>query len=205
MPEEGQIERFNFRERAVHWAATLSFAYAGLSGLALWTPGLYWLSVPLGGGVMIRGWHPWAGLVFSLFMGFMFRAWAGQMRLDRDDRKWLRGIHRYAVHREEGLPPPGRFNGGQKLLFWLQVLTTLLLLASGLVLWFPESTPRSLRVAAVLVHPPAALLSILSIIVHIYMATAAVPGSLSAMIRGRVTRRWAANHYPRWNQGTSDR
>ena len=205
MPEERRILRFSFAERAIHWLSALSFLYAGLSGLALWTPGLYWLSIPLGGGEMVRGWHPWGGIVFSLFLGTMFRAWARQMLLSREDRTWLRGAHRYAVHDESGLPPPGRFNGGQKMLFWIQALCCLLLLLSGLVLWFPESTSQSLRLVAIMIHPPAALISILFIIVHIYMGTAAVPGSFRAMIHGWVSERWAASHHPRWHQKISER
>ncbi len=205
MPDEKRILRFNFFERAIHWLAALSFIHAGLSGLALWTPGLYWLSIPLGGGEMVRAWHPWGGIVFSAFLALMSRSWAGQMLLSREDWQWLRGAHRYAVHDDSGLPPAGRFNGGQKMLFWTQALCGVLLLLSGLVLWFPESTSQSVRLLAIFIHPPAALISILFIIVHIYMGTVAIPGCLGAMMHGRVTERWAASHHPRWHQEISDR
>jgi formate dehydrogenase subunit gamma len=99
---------------------------------------------------------------------------------------------------EAGLPESGRFNAGQKVLFWVQAVSTLLLLASGVVLWFPESMARGLRLAAVLVHPATAVVSMAAIIVHIYMGTAAVPGALRGMIRGWVTARWAAAHHPKW-------
>ncbi len=205
MSEETRIVRFSFAERAVHWLAALGFVYAALSGLALWTPGLYWLAIPLGGGEMVRGWHPWGGVAFSVFLGLMFWKWARQMVLKKADRAWLLEVDRYAVNDETGIPPSGRFNGGQKLLFWVQAINCLLLLASGLALWFPESTSQQLRLLAVFVHPPVALISILLIILHIYMATVNVPGSLHAMIHGWVTERWAASHYPRWHRETSDR
>ena len=86
-------------------------------GLALWSPRLFWLASIFGGGNTVRGWHPWGGVIFSLALGFMFRNWAGQMRLDAEDRAWLRQAHRYATHDEEELLEAGRFNAGQKMLF----------------------------------------------------------------------------------------
>ena len=117
---EERVPRFSFEERAIHWLAALSFLYAALTGLALWSPRLFWLASIFGGGNTVRGWHPWGGVIFSLTLGFMFRNWAAQMRLDAEDRAWLRQAHRYAMHDEEGLPEAGRFNAGQKMLFWTQ-------------------------------------------------------------------------------------
>lgn len=196
------IERFSFAERTAHWLSALLFVYAAVSGLSLWSHRLYWIADVLGGGVTVRTWHPWAGVIFTLALGVMFRNWFKQMRLDADDRKWLRLAHRYAVHDEKGLPPSGRFNAGQKMLFWVQSVTALVLLASGVVLWFPETTARGLRLVAVLVHPAAAVVAIAGILVHIYMGTAAVPGAFRGMLRGFVTREWASAHHPKWNRET---
>lgn len=195
-----RIERFSFAERAAHWLAALSFLYAALTGLALWSHHLFWLSDVFGGGVAVRRWHPWGGLLFALALGVMFRNWALQMRLDAEDREWLRKSHRYAVNDESELPEAGRFNAGQKMLFWLQSAAVLVLLASGVVLWFPETMPRGLRLAAVLVHPATAVLSMAGIVLHVYMGTAAVPGAFRSMIRGFVTRRWAESHHPKWSR-----
>jgi len=189
--------------RVIHWAAAFAFVYAGLTGLALWSPRLYWLTWVFGGGETVRAWHPWSGVVFTLFLAAMSRGWASQMRLDGPDRRWLRQAHRYAVHDEEGLPEAGRFNAGQKMLFWVQCLSTLLLLASGIVLWWPQQMPRSLLLASILVHPAAAIVSIGAIIVHIYMGTAAVPGAFRGMISGWVRSEWAASHHPKWFRETT--
>jgi formate dehydrogenase subunit gamma len=195
---EEKVARFNFHERSIHWLAALSFLYAALTGLALWSPRLFWLSSIFGGGSTVRGWHPWGGVIFSIALGFMFRNWARQMRLDAEDRAWLRQAYRYAIHDEVGLPEAGRFNAGQKMLFWTQFISTQFLFFSGLVLWFPEAMPRSLRLAAILIHPIAAIISIGGIIVHIYMGTAAVPEAFRGMIQGWVRPSWAASHHPKW-------
>src|SRR5688572_22636499 len=104
-----RLERFTFTERAVHWMAALSFLYAALTGLALWTPALYWLAYVFGGGPATRAGHPWAGVIFAVAIGFMYRNWGHGMRLDADDRMWLRSAHKYAMHDEYGLPEVGRF------------------------------------------------------------------------------------------------
>jgi formate dehydrogenase subunit gamma len=193
-----RIVRFSFTERAVHWMAAISFLYAALTGLALWTPSLFWIASVFGGGEAVRRWHPWSGVVFAVVLGLMFRSWARDMKLDSDDRVWLRGAHRYAAHDHEGLPEPGRFNAGQKMLFWTQAVAALLLFASGVVLYWPELMPRGLRLVSVLVHPAAATVAIAGIIVHVYMGIAAVPGALRGMVDGWVTAGWARAHHPKW-------
>src|SRR2546425_11269197 len=109
---EEKIDRFSFAERAIHWMAALSFLYTALTGLALWSPRLYWLASIFGGGETVLAWHPWGGILFVFVFSLMFRAWRTQMRLDKDDRRWLRLAHRYAVHDLSALPEAGRFNGG---------------------------------------------------------------------------------------------
>ena len=198
MSPNDKIDRFSVAERATHWLVALAFLYAALTGLSLWSPRLWWLTAVFGGGDTVRGWHPWGGVLFACFFAVMFRAWRRQMRLDADDRRWLSLAHRYAVHDERGLPEAGRFNAGQKALFWMQAVNAVLLVASGLVLWWPEATPRLAREAAVLLHPLTGLVSIGLLIVHIYMGTAAVPEAFRGMIQGWVKPGLARSHHPKW-------
>jgi formate dehydrogenase subunit gamma len=193
-----KLTRFSVSERFNHWIVALSFLYAALTGLSLWSPRLYWLASIFGGGVTIRAWHPLGGLIFVVVFVWMFTSWKQQMHLDSDDRRWLRLVHRYASHDYHALPEAGRFNGGQKSLFWLQSVNAILLLISGIVLWWPESMPRALREASILIHPIAAVLAIGGLIVHIYMGTAATPGAFRGMTQGWVKPGWAASHHAKW-------
>jgi formate dehydrogenase subunit gamma len=199
---QDQIPRFDASERTVHWLVAIGFLYTALTGLALWSHKLYWLATVLGGGAVVRALHPWGGVLFVLVLALMFRRWSAQMKLDADDRTWLRYAHKYAIHDEAGIPEAGRFNAGQKALFWLQVSAALLLAGSGIVLWWPEAMPQPLRLAAVLIHPVAAIAAIGGIIVHIYMGTAAVPEAFRGMVRGWVRPGWAKSHHPRWYRET---
>ena len=193
-----KVIRFTAAERITHWLVALTFVYAALTGLSLWSPRLYWLSFLFGGGPTVRGWHPWGGVLFVAAFIVMFIRWQSIMRLDAEDRRWLRMAHRYATHDYASLPEPGRFNGGQKSLFWLQAVNGLLLLATGIVLWRPDLMPRGVREIAVLFHPIAAVIAIGGLIVHIYMGTAATPGAFRGMTEGWVKPAWAASHHPKW-------
>src|SRR5260370_29125146 len=63
VPEE-QIVRYNYQERFTHWINGISYGYCLLTGLALFTPYMYWLGTVLGGGGAIRYWHPRVRLVY---------------------------------------------------------------------------------------------------------------------------------------------
>ena len=91
-------QRFTLSERLIHWIVALAFLYAALTGLSLWSPRLYWLAAVFGGGVTVRAWHPLGGLIFVAVFSAMFISWKRHMRLDSDDRRWLRLAHRYAAH-----------------------------------------------------------------------------------------------------------
>jgi formate dehydrogenase subunit gamma len=137
--------------------------------------------------------------MFVSFMILALRFWHHNY-LDADDRQWLRQIGDVLTNREDRLPEVGKYNAGQKLLFFVLVLCLLLLLLSGIVIWrayfafyFPIEV---VRVAAV-IHALSAFVLICSIIVHIYAAIW-VKGSIGAMVRGTVTLGWARKHHPKW-------
>lgn len=193
-----QIERFTLKERIIHWIVGISFVYLMLTGLALFTPHLFWLAHVLGGGPTIAKWHPLIGVVFFLALSWMFLLWRRQMKFDTQDKQWMKQIGKYIRNEDEGLPEAGRFNPGQKQLFWLETVSGILLLLSGIPLWFPHGTSQWLRLVSILVHEISALAAIGGFIVHVYMGTAVVSGSFSAMINGTVSRAWARTHHARW-------
>jgi len=196
-----RIVRYTFGERVVHLSAAVSYVYLLLTGLAFWTPAMYWLAVVLGGGYLSRVLHPWVGLVFSAAVAGMYAAWRREMRTTDADRAWRKAMVHYIRNEDAKVPPAGRFNFGQKQLFWIMAGGGLALLLSGLVLWFVASVPwelRALRYGAVLVHALAALLTIAGFIVHLYMGLLVVPGGLSAILHGDVSEQWARHHHPLW-------
>lgn len=195
------ILRYTLIERVMHWLAALSYIYVLLTGLAFYSPHLYWLATILGGAPTSRFWHPWLGVVFALTIVWMLRAWRADMRITAVDRKWGKAIEHYIRNEDEDLPPIDRFNLGQKQFFWAMLYAALGLLLSGLVLWFPEKIPwslRGLRFAAILLHVASALVTIGLFIIHVYMGTAVVRGGFTSIIRGEVSPAWARTHHRLW-------
>ena len=195
------ILRYTFAERVMHWIAGLTYVYALLTGLAFYSPHLYWIAIVLGGGPTSRYWHPWLGVVFSAVMFWMLRVWLDDMRITVGDRAWGKEIGHYIRNEDEELPPVDRFNLGQKYFFWVMFYAGIILLISGIVLWLPEKVSWSLHVirhAAVLVHVSAALVSISAFIIHVYMGTAMVRGGFTSIIRGEVSPAWARTHHRLW-------
>src|ERR1700693_3488021 len=176
----GRVLRYSFNERLVHWLAAVSYIYLLLTGLAFWSPWLFWLAVMLGGGPVSRMLHPWIGLIFFAGIVQMYALWASQMAVTPLDREWFGAIGHYIRNEDEEMPPAGRYNAGQKLLFWGFFVCGLLLLLSGAILWVPEWIPwnlRFLRYLAVLVHASSALLGIGLFMIHVYMSVFAERGA----------------------------
>ncbi len=196
--EDREIVRYTFFERALHWTVAFTFLYLTLTGLGLFTPKLAWLLTVLGGGQVAREWHPIVGCVFVVAVLLQLAKWLRDLTITPDDRVWLKRLRDYLAGRDERVPPSGRFNAGQKLLFWAQVLLALVLLASGVPIWFPEEFSHGLRLWCVLVHSASAVLAVLSLVVHIYMALVVTEGALHAMTEGKVSEEWARHHHGKW-------
>jgi formate dehydrogenase subunit gamma len=195
------IVRYTLSERLVHWTSGLTYLYQLLTGLAFYSPHLYWMAILLGGGATSRYWHPWVGLVFTAALLWMFWIWVRDMRITAVDRQWTGAIAHYIRNEDEALPPVDRFNAGQKYFFWVMLYAGIAMLVSGVALWIPEKIPwslRFLRYTAVLLHVSAALVSIGAFIIHVYMGTAMVRGSFTAIVRGVVPPAWARTHHRLW-------
>ena len=200
-----KIVRYSGSDRFNHWLVALLFVLAAVSGLAFFHPSLFFLSNVLGGGQLSRILHPFIGVaMFVLFVILYFKFWHHNI-LHKNDRQWLKQIGDVIADREERLPEVGRYNGGQKLLFWVMTITMLLLVISGMAFWRPYFASNfhidTVRLAAV-VHAGAAAVLILGIIVHIYAALW-VKGTIKGMWTGVVSSAWARKHHPGWHKEVS--
>lgn len=194
------IQRYTANERSNHWVVAILFFLAGLSGLALFHPAMFWLANLFGGGPWTRILHPFLGVaMFLFFLGLVLR-FAHHNLMEKRDMQWLRQWRDVVANREENLPEVGRYNAGQKMLFWTLLLCMLVLLVTGFVMWrqyFSHLFGIELIRIASLLHAFAAFVLICSILVHIY-AGLWVKGSMGAMLYGRVSRAWARKHHHGW-------
>ena len=194
------IQRYTARERSNHWMVAITFVLAALSGLALFHPAFFFLTNLFGGGTWTRILHPFIGvLMFLFFIAMAMRFWRFN-RFVPADRQWMKCIKDVLCNRDQDLPELGKYNAGQKILFWVMVVSIPVLLLSGIVIWQPWFAPYLpiwlLRVAVVL-HALAAWIMILGIIVHVYAAIW-VKGTVRAMTRGTVSEAWAKHHHRAW-------
>jgi len=200
VPEE-QVLRYDFSERAAHWINALAYSYCLFTGLALFTPYLFWLAYVFGGAPTIRFWHPWVGLVYTVTILWMQAKWKADMVAIPQDKEWNKSIRYYVENQDDKVPPQGRFNAGQKQFWWVMFWCTLILLITGTVMWFPEKMPRNLHfllTLSVFIHSATALITIAAFIIHVYMSIWMTPGSMKAMIEGHVSVRWARAHHRLW-------
>ncbi|MCC2100196.1 MAG: formate dehydrogenase subunit gamma, partial [Hyphomicrobiales bacterium] len=187
------VDRYTPGARANHWVTAICLIALALSGLALFTPSLYFLTGLFGGGQLTRTIHPWIGVVlFFSFSGLFFRFWKLNL-WKREDNKWLAQAGDLVAGHEERMPEVGKYNAGQKMVFWGMSLLIIVLIASGLTIWdqyFFTYTSIETKRIAVLAHAIAAVVIISIWIVHVYAAIW-VRGTMGAMTKGQVTGGWA--------------
>lgn len=194
------LVRYTPNQRTNHWLIALMFILAALSGLALFHPALFWLSALFGGGPWTRILHPILGLIMMAAFIFLAAMFWKDNRMQQRDWRWLRQMKDVVNNREERLPEVGRYNGGQKLVFFVIVVCMLGLLASGVVIWrqyFSMYFSIGIIRLASVVHAVCAFVLVCTIILHIY-AGIWVKGSMQAMTRGTVTPGWAWKHHRAW-------
>lgn len=201
-----EVVRYTLQERMCHWIAGVSYLYLLATGLALFTPYLYWIAYVLGGGPTIRFWHPWVGLIFFGGIMWMHSMWRKEMKITDEDRRWSKTIKAYVTNRDEQVAPAGHFNHGQKQFYWAMFWGALLLIVTGVLMWFPEvvsghnasTVGHSLMPIIVFLHCVGALVTIGAFMIHVYMGIFFVSGGLHGILWGRVPVAWVKAHHPLW-------
>jgi formate dehydrogenase subunit gamma len=195
------IQRYRDGDRMNHWAVAILFVLAGLSGLALFHPSLFFFSNLFGGGSWTRILHPFMGLLMVLLFIGLFLRFRHENRITAEDRAWRAQMGRMIRGDKAGMPAVGKYNYGQKLVFWVMSLCLLVLLVTGFMFWRPWFAPAfpiiAIRIAALL-HAVAAFGLVMAVIVHVYAAIW-VKGTMRAMTRGTVTEAWARRNHALWH------
>lgn len=193
------VQRYTEAERLTHWAVALAYIALFLSGLALFHPFFFWISALFGSPALMRILHPFIGVVLAV----LFFAYA--VRLARDnlftasDRRWLGKMGAYMSGREEARVE-GKYNAGQKLMYWSMVVSIAALLVTGIFMWRPYFAPAfslPVRRFMAVFHVLFAFIMFVGIGIHVYAALW-TRGAMRAMTQGWVSRRWARYHHPGW-------
>ena len=196
------LQRYKDGDRMNHWFIALMFVLAGLSGLAFFHPSLFFLTHLFGGGPWARILHPFMGvLMFLSFAGLFAKLWKDNVVNDAD-RQWKQHMGDMLRGNKAAMPPVGKYNYGQKMVFWVMVFSLLVLLVTGLMFWRPWFAPYfpiDLLRVAVLLHSISAVALVAATIMHVYAAIW-VKGTVRAMTRGTVTESWAKTNHALWHR-----
>jgi len=140
----GELLRHPVYTRFLHWSVAIFFILSLLTGFAIYSPWLFhWIAPLFGGGPRTRLLHPWFGLLFDIFFLFQFLNWVTPMAWTEVDRRWMRKMRHYVTNEKRlEAEDVGFFNGGQKLYFWAIVLSGILFLITGLLMWFDDLVGR---------------------------------------------------------------
>jgi formate dehydrogenase subunit gamma len=202
-PAGRTIERFNLLDRAVHWMTASTFVILALSGLNL-TFGRF-LILPLIGPEAFAALSLWGKIAhnflafpFTLGIVLMLLLWVKDNIPNGRDVAWF-AAGGGLVGKGRHPPAAGRFNGGQKMVFWLTVLGGAAVAVSGYVLVFPFAfTDIAGQQLSHIVHGVLSVVMIAAIMAHIYIGSIGMEGAFDAMGSGQVDLNWAREHHALW-------
>lgn len=200
--ERPRVPRFTRAEHRVHRATATLMAVCVLTAGCLYLP---FLAELVGRRALMVTVHEWSGILLPvpLLLGLGSRALRADLtRLNRygpHDRQWLR-----AALRRRGGRPAGKFNAGQKLYAAWIAGAVLVMLGTGLLMWFTDLAPLVWRTGATFVHDWLALAVVLVIAGHVWKAFGD-PESRRGLRTGSVDAQWARREHPLWEREDNTR
>jgi formate dehydrogenase subunit gamma len=193
---EEMLRRFVAAERWIHRGTAALLGTAMITAAFLYSPSLGML---VGRRDLLTTVHEWSGLLSpaAVLAGLASRAFRADLtrlnRFTRHDRGWLRATLRRRPHES------GKFNPGQKMYAATATGAVLVMIGTGLILWFPKLAPLFIRTGATFVHDWLALLLGALVVGHICVAYND-PDARRGLRTGLVPRSWAKRHHARWER-----
>ena len=206
------VTRMNLSQRRQHLVLAVSFIVLALTGFALKYPDS-WLAKAMGSNEMFRRWtHRGAGVAMLLVgiyhIYYILKKKEGR-QLVKDmfpspkDSIDLLGALRYLVSLSPNKPKIGRFGYAEKMEYWAVVWGTIIMGATGLVIWFKMDVTRFLPRWAVdvglTIHYYEAILACLAILVwhfyHVIFDPDVYPLN-PACWKGKVSKHWQEEEHP---------
>jgi formate dehydrogenase subunit gamma len=196
-----KVRRFTGFERFSHWLTAVSFVLLGLTGLNITFGKLVLL--PVIGPEAFSDFAQTAKYVhnfvsFSFVVGLVLivALWIKDNIPGRVDIDWVKQGGGFIKSKHA---PAGRFNAGEKLVFWFALGAGVAVIVSGYLLLFPFylTNIAGMQIAQV-VHAVVAVLFVAVILAHIYIGTLGMEGAFEAMGTGEVDLNWAKEHHDLW-------
>ena len=196
-----KIVRFRAFERFSHWLTAVSFVILGLTGLNITFGKL--LLLPLVGpdafsdiSALAKYTHNFFSFAFMAGLVLIIAIFFRDNLPAKVDLDWVRQGGGFIKGKHA---PAGKFNLGEKLVYWLSLAAGIGVSLSGLLLLFPfyGTDIADMQIAQGL-HAVVAVLFIALILGHIYIGTLGMEGAFEAMGTGEVDLNWAKEHHDLW-------
>ncbi|WP_316744274.1 cytochrome b/b6 domain-containing protein [Streptomyces sp. MK7] len=194
----GRIRRFSTAERMIHRATGWLMLLCLVTAACLYIVPLAQL---VGRRPLMVTIHEWSGIALPLpfLLGLLSSDFRADLRrLNRFavyDRQWLRSVRRRRTSPEAR--PAGKFNAGQKIYAGWIAGAVLVMMFTGLLMWFIGLLPFISRTSAIFVHDCLAWAIAVVLLGHMRKAFED-PEARLGMRTGHVSRSWAARHHARW-------
>jgi formate dehydrogenase subunit gamma len=196
-----KILRFKAFERFSHWLTAVSFVILGLTGLNI-TFGKIVLLPVVGADAfseiseVAKYLHNFTSFSFMAGLVVIAVIFFRDNLPERVDIDWLKQGGGFIKGKHA---PAGRFNLGEKLVYWLSIAAGAVVSVSGLLLLFPfYGTDIADMQLAQVAHAVVAILFVALILAHIYIGTLGMEGAFEAMGSGEVDLNWAREHHDLW-------
>jgi formate dehydrogenase subunit gamma len=196
-----KILRFNTFERFTHWMTATCFIILALTGLN-YVFGKRLLMPLIGPDAFaaISQWskyaHNFLAWPFIIGLCFMMAVWMTDNIPGRIDWEWLKAGGGIIGNKH---PHAGRFNAGQKIVFWVVTLGGILMAISGIMLVFPFAAFDINGMQTIQgIHAVIGVLFIAAMLAHIYIGSLGMEGAYDAMGSGEVDLAWARSHHDLW-------
>ena len=196
-----KVLRFNSLERFSHWLTAASFVVLGLTGLNITFGKLVLLPIigPEAFSSLSQAAkyvHNYVGAAFVIGLVLIVALWIKDNIPQKVDIDWVKQGGGFIKSKHA---PSGRFNPGEKLVFWFALGAGLAVIISGYLLMFPfyVTDIAGMQITQI-VHAVVAVLFVAVIIAHIYIGTLGMEGAFEAMATGEVDLNWGKEHHDLW-------
>ena len=197
--KKGMILVTDGYERLVHWILALSCIILIVSGLGMMFESFNIFGTLVGGLKNLKLIHNFSGLIFAVGLILAIRMWGKEagVFVFPEDLEWFKVAGGYLWHVDK-VPETGKYNPGQKMFFLTVAGFGVIMIITGLIMWFPTALPVGLVRWMYPLHALGFVVIFAFFFVHLYLGTIGNPGTVQAMIHGWVTRGWLKKQHPGW-------
>ena len=197
--QKGLIQVTDSYERIVHWMLAISCLCLCVTGLGMIFQSFNFLGIVVGGLKNLKLIHNFTGLLFAVSLILAIRMWwkeAGVFVFP-EDLDWFKTAGGYLWHVDK-VAETGKYNPGQKMFFLTVAAFGVVMILTGLIMWFPAALPTGLVRWMYPLHALGFVVIFAFFFVHLYLGTIGNPGTVPAMITGWMDRAVLKKQHPGW-------